>query len=42
MRILAQDLRYAIRGLSRNPGFAAVASATLALGIVDESALRHE
>lgn len=33
MRGLVRDLRYAVRSLSRRPGFAAVAVVTLALGI---------
>src|SRR5438046_3073560 len=33
MNGIPQDLRYAVRALAKNPGFAAVAVATLAIGI---------
>ena len=36
---LLSDLRYAIRGLSRKPGFAVVVISTLALGIGANSAM---
>ncbi len=40
MNTLWSDLQYSLRKLNRNPGFAAVAILTLALGIGASSLLR--